>query len=175
MGNIASSVANFINDPLGIKDTTTKIQKTAENTYEMSVDGIKYVVSKITDTLGEAIITISRQIGDTTVTIFKDTERNAFMFLGNTAQNLANAYIDTEQNITQGIRSPVEKAIHVIDDQLDQAQVVIYDIQHNIITTMQLIAVVTFLVILLVFIFLAKKEYIMKLLDMLQKIVNKFL
>lgn len=158
-----------------IKEGMTNMSNNISNSINVAVNGMTYNVSKAVDTIGNSIITITRQLGDTTTTIFKDTERNAFLFLGNTMQNLTNAYVDTEQNIVFGIQSPLEKTLHIADDQLDQLQMLLYDAIHNIISTMQMSAVIIFIVVLLAFLFLAKKEYIMKILDMIQKVVNKFL
>lgn len=156
-------------------EAAQKVSSDVSNSINLAVQGVLYNVSKTIDALGESIITITKQTGDSVTTIFKDTERNAFMFMGNTTQNITNAFLDTEQNIVHGIRSPVEKTIHTVDNQLDQIQVLLYDFMHNVYSTAQMATVVIFIIVLLGFLFLAKKEYIMKILDMINRILIKFL
>jgi translation elongation factor EF-G len=170
-----NKMGNIFNPVAAVQQTVDKsLDKVSEN-VNVAIEGVNYNISKAIDAMGETVMTVTKQVGNSATTIFKDTERNAFMFLGNTAQNITNAYIDTEQNVVFGIRSPIEKSIHVIDNQLDQVQVLAYDTLLNLFSTMQMSAIIIFLVILLGFIFLAKKEYILKIIEIVERLAKKFL
>jgi hypothetical protein len=141
----------------------------------LAIQGVNYNITKAIDNLGQTMLTITKQVGDSVTTIFKDTERNAFLLLQNTVQNVANMYLDTEQNLIFGLRSPTEKVIHVADNQLDQMWLFFYDLMCTGTSVCMSCIVFITLLILVAFLFLAKKEYILMIWGTVDKILRKWL
>lgn len=147
------------NDIFGVKQASENVNKT--------IDGIKYSVEKIIGTAGEVSYNIYQSTAQGLVLIYTDTERNILRTLNNTQLLIANAYMSTEKDIVEGVRSPLEKTLHIVDNHMDQIEVIMNNAINQAFSIGNLMLVMIFFGILIFFV-LFGKEVILQIVDIVK-------
>jgi len=139
-------------DVLGLKEASQNTNKSIEKV----VDGVKYSVEKVVGTTGEIIYNIYQSTAQGLVLVYTDTERNVLRTLNNTQLLIANAYMSTEKDIVHGVRSPIEKTLHMIDNHADQIEIIINNALMHAYSIGNMMLIMIFFGILLFFILFGK-------------------
>ena len=149
------------------KENINKIVEGQKEITEKTINGVKYVVEKVTDTLGNTVVKVYRDTVQGLTLVYTDTERNIMRTLNNTQLLLTNAYIKTEEDIIYGLRSPIEKTIHLIDNHMDQWEQILNNAIINAFDIGNFMLWMIFIIILIFFV-LYGKEVIIKIVDLVK-------
>ena len=134
---------------------------------ETIVNGTKYVVEKTIDTVGNTIVSVYKDVGGRLERVFSQTETDVARLLNNTQVLLSNSWLQTEQDVVYSIRSPIEKAIHLMDNHFDQIEQIIMNTINEAFEMGNFILWMIFSAILLFFI-LFGKDIIIDIIDLIK-------
>lgn len=152
---------------------TGKISEQAGEVVKKVIDGVTYTINKTISDTGERIVEIYKETSQGLQLMYKDTERNMLRTINNTQTLIANAYMDTEQNVIWGIRSPVEKALHIVDNHLDQIEQIVTNSIYQAFDMGSFI-VYTILVAFMLFTLFFGKEIVIQIIDLIKSFKINF-
>jgi len=144
-----------------------------EEVTKRLIGGVEYTVVKSIDKAGDVVTNIYKNTAGSLVLMYTDTERNIIKTLNNSQLLISNAYQSTQENIIFGIRSPLEKVIHVFDNHLDQWEQIANNFLNNAFEIGDLTAWMIFYVIILFFLIFGK-EVIIQLIDLVKSFKISF-
>jgi len=145
------------------KDVSKYAIDKGSETVEKVINGVKYTIEKTVDTTGNIITNVYRG----GILVFTDTERNIIKTLNNTQTLVSNMYTKTEEDVVYGIRSPLEKTLHIIDNHLDQVEQIL---NNAIIEAFDMGNLILWgcLLTILIFFLLFGKDVIIKIIDLIK-------